>query len=150
MPAPTAPLAYAASPQAPTHAPPGRDMEGPVKAYAAVQIVFAVLALIGALIILFSGEFAAQAIEEEGEEPEAADLVRSIMGVLGVILLLYGALGIAGSIGVFMLKGWGRGMSLAFAGISLINIPFGTALGIWGLIVLTRPATNELFRGAAA
>lgn len=131
----------------PTQAPP-RDMEGQVKAVGAVQLVFATFALIASLVILFSGSFAAQAIEEEGNEPEAADLVRALMGVLGIVLLVYAGLGIAGSVGLFMLAGWGRGMSLAFCGISLIQLPFGTALGIWGLIVLTRPETTHLFRRA--
>lgn len=144
MPAQAAP-AFSAPP-APL--PPRRDMEGQVKAVGAVQLVFAAFALIASLVILFSGSFAAQAIEEEGNEPEAADLVRALMGVLGVVLLVYAGLGIAGSIGLFMLAGWGRGMSLAFCGISLVNIPFGTALGIWGLIVLTRPETADLFRRA--
>ncbi len=125
--------------------PPQPNMEGQVKALAAVQLVFAVLALVGGVVILSSGAYVAHAIEEEGEEPEVADLVRSIMGVLGFVMLAYGALGIAGAVGLFMLKGWGRGMSLAFCGISLIQVPFGTALGIWGLIALTRPATAQLF-----
>ena len=136
-----------APPMAPRQQP--NNMEGQVRALGAVQIVFAVLAIVAALFILFSGEFAAQAIEDEGDEPAAADLVRSIMGVLGFVMLGYGALGIVGAVGLFMLKGWGRGLSLAFCGISLVNIPFGTALGIWGLITLTRPATHELFRPGA-
>ena len=142
MPA-TATPAYGTPPH-PSHP----NMDGQVKALGAVQIVFASLAIIGALFILFSGQFAASAIENEGNEPEAAALVRSIMGVMGFVLLVYGALGIAGAIGLFLLKGWGRGLSLAFCGISLIQLPFGTALGIWGLVTLTRPATAELFRRA--
>ena len=122
------------------------SMDGQVKVIGALQIVFGAFAVIGALFILFSGQFAAQAIEEDGNEPGAADLVRAIMGVLGIVLLVYGALGIVGAIGLFGLKGWGRGMSLAFLGISLVQIPFGTALGIWGLVVLTRRETADLFR----
>ena len=144
MPAANATPAFS---QPPPAAPvPPRSMEGQVKALGAVQLVFAVLAVVGALFILASGQYAAYAVEEEGNEPEAADLVRAVMRVLGFVLLLYGGLGIAGAIGLFMLQGWGRGLSLAFCGISLIQIPFGTALGIWGLIALTRPATHELFR----
>lgn len=145
MPAATATPAFSAPPPSQRQS----NMEGQVKAVGAVQVVFASLAVVFALFIMFSGEYAAKAIEDEGDEPEAADLVRSLMGVLGVVMLIYGALGIAGSIGLFMLAGWGRGLSLAFCGISLIQIPFGTALGIWGLITLTRPATHELFRDAA-
>lgn len=126
------------------------SMEGQVKVIGALQIVFGALAIVGALFILISGDFAADAVEEEGDEPEAAALVRSIMSVLGGVLLIYGALGIIGAIGLFNLQPWGRGVSFAFLGISLIQLPFGTALGIWGLIVLTRPETAELFRGAPA
>ena len=136
-------------PATPAYAQPSRpppNMEGQVKALAAVQIVFAVIAVVVALVVLASGKFAGYAVEEEGNEPEVADLVRSVMGVLGFVLLAHGALGIAGAIGLFMLQNWGRGLSLAFCGISLVNLPFGTALGIWGLIALTRPATHELFR----
>jgi uncharacterized membrane protein (DUF2068 family) len=125
-------------------------MEGQVKVIGALQIVFGVLAIGGALAILISGNFAANAVEEEGDEPEAADLVRSLMGVVGTILLVYGVLGIIGAIGLLTLKPWGRGLSFAFLGLSLIQIPFGTGLGIWGLVVLTRPETAELFRGTPA
>jgi hypothetical protein len=144
MPARPAPAAF--TPLPPPPMPPQRDMDGQVKAIGAVQIVFAALAIIGAFFILFSGEFAAGAIEDEGNEPEVADMVRSIMRFLAFVMIAYGVLGIVGSIGLFTLKGWGRGMSLAFCGISLVNIPFGTALGIWGIIVLTRPETATLFR----
>lgn len=125
-------------------------MDGQVRVIGALQIVLASLALVVGLFILIGGSYAADAIADEGDEPETATMVRSIVSVLGVVLLVYGALGITGAIGLFGLHGWGRGMSLAFLGISLVQIPFGTALGIWGLVVLTRPETTQLFRRTAA
>ncbi len=70
--------------------------------------------------------------------------------VIGIGLLAYGALGIAAAVGLFKLKRWGRVLSLVFCGISLLSLPFGTALGVWGLIALTRPATVKLFQGEPA
>jgi hypothetical protein len=152
MPATAAPPAF--SPVPPQPPPRSASMDTHVKVIGALQVVFGVLAVTVALFVLVSGDFAAQQIEDEGNEPEVADMVRAILRIVAFLALAIGVVGIVGAIGLFTLKPWGRGLSLAFCGISLLNIPFGTALGIYGLVILTRPETAELFRhgpaGAAA
>lgn len=123
-------------------------MDTHVKVIGALQAFFGALALVGGLLMLVSGNFAAQAIEEEGDEPAVADMVRMMMGILSYALLIYGVLALVGAVGLFTLQPYGRVISLIVCGVSLINLPFGTAFGIYGLVILTRPETGALFERA--
>lgn len=138
---PLPPPQYAAAPN---------RMDTHVKVVGALQIVLALLSLFFAMAVLVSGDYGAQQIEDQANDPETAQVARAMMRIVSMFLLVIGVLGIVGAIGLFMLKGWGRGLSLAFCAIMLLAIPFGTAIGIYGLVILARRETGDLFRTAPA
>lgn len=56
---------------------------------------------------------------------------------------------IIAGIGLLKRKEWARILTLILSFLSLINIPLGTALGIYSLIILLKEETVQLFRAAA-
>ena len=65
----------------------------------------------------------------------------------GAILpnMVKGAAKIIGGIGLLKGREWGRILILVVSFLSLISIPFGTALGIYSMIILFNPQTIKLF-----
>ncbi len=65
---------------------------------------------------------------------------------LGWLLLAKGLAGIAAGIGLLQRLPWARTLTIIVAIISLINIPLGTALGIYSLWALLSPNADEEYR----
>lgn len=59
-----------------------------------------------------------------------------LLGSIGVALLLMTALSIVVGVGLLQTQSWGRILAIVMGIVSLISIPFGTALGIYTLWVL--------------
>jgi len=53
--------------------------------------------------------------------------------------------GIVGGIGLLKRKYWARILILVLCFLSLLSIPFGTALGIYGIWILLKSETVEIF-----
>ena len=47
-------------------------------------------------------------------------------------------------------KPWARILTIVLSALSLLSVPIGTALGIYGLWVLTHPEVEAQFRVAGA
>ena len=118
-----------------------------VKVLASFFAVFAALLLIGAfflpLIIGFVGT-----VVGTSDEPDAA-AVGAFLGFTGVVLSVVLAclalpFGIC-SYGLFKLRPWARIMAIILSAMSLTQLPFGTLVGIYGLIVLFQKQTEQLF-----
>jgi len=76
--------------------------------------------------------------------------VGGIFGLIIAMLMLLLTAGIALAAGIGLLRGkeWGRVLSIAYAAISLICIPFGTIIGILVIIYLTKTEVREYFESA--
>jgi hypothetical protein len=117
-------------------------MQDHVKVIGILWIIFGSLSLFGALIlsmILFGVSF----IPDMGEV--APGILRLVGIVLSLFLALLGLPKIIGGIGLLKGHEWGRILILVVSFLSLINIPFGTALGIYSMIILFNPQTVKLF-----
>ena len=80
-------------------------------------------------------------------QDETANLVLSSVGsVVGSILLVVSIPGIAAGIGLIYRKSWSRVVALVVCALKLFNIPFGTALGIYGFWVLMQDETIKLLK----
>ena len=82
------------------------------------------------------------------EEPDAAVAV-PILGVLAVVLFTIIAVlsipGLAVGIGLVKFQSWARIGGLILSALNLLNFPFGTALGFYGLWVLLNKETEAAF-----
>jgi hypothetical protein len=75
-----------------------------------------------------------------------ASTVLSYVGTgIGTLLLIISIPGIITGIGLMLRKSWSRIMALILCTIKLFNIPFGTALGIYGIwLLMQNESINSL------
>jgi hypothetical protein len=66
-----------------------------------------------------------------------------ITAIAGTVTLAYGVIGIIAAWGLFQRLRWARVLTLIIAFLSLIHIPFGTALGIYTIWVLFPAQSRE-------
>ena len=81
-------------------------------------------------------------------DPDAA-VGTTVLGLTGVWLaVMFGALALSNivvGIGLWKFKRWARIAGIILGVLSLVNFPFGTAFGIYALIILFRKDTEALF-----
>ena len=71
-----------------------------------------------------------------------ANIALSSIGMgVGAILLIISLPGVIAGLGLIYRKSWSRILALIVCAIKLFNIPFGTAIGIYGFWVLMQDET---------
>jgi hypothetical protein len=117
-------------------------MKKHVAVVGAIQIGFAILGLILAVVIFFVMRFARGQVggDETGE---------MVLGFLSVSLpILFGflaTLGLVGGIGLLAYRPWARYLVMVVAALGCLNIPIGTLKGVYTLWVLLQDETIKLF-----
>jgi hypothetical protein len=96
-------------------------------------IAYGVMHVAGACAIYFARTFV---FGGAWTPPDAPFFVGSILHAVSIILLVTGVIGFAAGIGLMRAELWARPLIIALGIISLLNAPFGTALGIYSLWVL--------------
>jgi len=119
-----------------------RNMKQHVSFVGALHIGFGILGLLGALAIYISFKFAFGFVEDD---PLAQKILSFTGGSLSLIILFFSSLGIIGGAALFSYKSWARILVMIVSAINCINIPIGTAKGVYSIWVLMQPETIELF-----
>jgi hypothetical protein len=109
-------------------------------------------ALAGIIVFLAMGGlagFLAMGVPDtSSQDAESARAVAPFMGLIGgivaVFLLAIGFPAILGGWGLLKFKSWSRVLMLVISGLHLLSVPFGTALGIYGLWVLLKDQSTQL------
>lgn len=123
-------------------------MHSHVKLLAILHILFAGCSLlIGlAILVVFGG---VAGLVGMVSPPEGARIAVPILGVVGIfIFAIMAALSIPGLVCGFGLLGhrrWARTLTIVLSAFEILNVPFGTLLGIYGLWVLTSAGADTLF-----
>ena len=81
--------------------------------------------------------------------PDVPPFVPYIVQTIGFSLVVMAAIGAAVGWGLLTRQSWARLTALIFGGLSLIDMPFGTALGIYTLWVLLPARSEEEYRKIA-
>jgi hypothetical protein len=76
----------------------------------------------------------------------APGILRFIGFFIGAFLALLGLPKILGGWGLLKGQEWGRILTLIVSFLSLLNIPFGTALGIYSIVILMNKETAAQFQ----
>jgi hypothetical protein len=71
------------------------------------------------------------------------------LGVVGLLMAGFAVLGVAAGWGLMTHQPWARMLAIVLGCISLIHLPFGTALGIYTLWVLLPAGTDTEYRSLA-
>ena len=74
--------------------------------------------------------------------PEVPQFVHAVLPAIGMVFLFVAGIGIAIGCGLLARQPWARMLAIVFGAVSLIDIPFGTAIGVYTLWVLL-PAESE-------
>ncbi len=114
-------------------------------------VLYLALSALGVLAALFLGLAlgSSAAIVGATADPHDAAIAIPIIGMAGtalvVFLLAVSLPGLITGFGLLAYKPWARILGLVLSVINLINIPFGTVVGIYGLWVLLNKETERLF-----
>jgi len=119
-----------------------RNMKQHVTFVSALHIGFGLLGLAGALAIFFGFQFLFEFVEDE---PIAQDVLSFIANSVALILVFFSSLGIIGGAGLFSYRPWARVLVIIVSALNCLNVPVGTAKGIYSIWVLMQPETIELF-----
>jgi len=123
-------------------------VETHVKVLAILHIVFSSLCLVAALIILLATG-AVTSIVGTAADPSDAQIaipfIRLGGGAAAFFLIALGVPGLVVGVGLLKLRPWARIFGIVISALDLTHIPFGTALGIYGLWVLFNRETERLF-----
>ena len=74
--------------------------------------------------------------------PDVPPIVTTLLSAIGMVFLILAGIGIAAGCGVLTQQPWARMLAIIFGAVSLIDIPFGTEIGVYTLWVLL-PAESE-------
>ena len=136
---------------------PGLEFElqnyaGKVKALAVVWYIYAAFALLTGIVGLafanafFSGRFGPWMQGPWAHNPmPPLWFMPAFLHFAWVFLVLRAALALAAGWGLMERAPWGRIVAIVAAILSLIKFPFGTALGIWTLVVLLGYRNSTLY-----
>jgi len=123
-----------------------------VKALSVVWFIYAGLALVTGIFGLafarafFAGGFGPWMHEPWAHGPQAPEwMLPAILHFAWVTLVARVALAIAAGYGLMERAQWGRVVAIVAAILSLLKFPFGTALGIWTLVVLLGYRNSTLY-----
>lgn len=88
---------------------------------------------------------------------EAQPFVGSLVNMLHVVYgftfvfsLVTGVLGLVAGWGLLQREPWGRTLAIVIAIVSVVSIPFGTALGVYTLVILLSSDAERTYRSLAA
>jgi hypothetical protein len=128
-------------------------MASHVKVLGILFIVLGALGIFASIVFIVLVGGAAGIVGASAEPPDAAIAV-PIIGIAGTAIALFIFLlslpGVIVGYGLMHFRAWGRILGLVLSVMNLINVPFGTVLGVYGLWVLLSKETEALFSGTPA
>lgn len=123
-------------------------MSSHIRTLAILHIAFAVVAMLGGLLALalFGGLATFVGFAAGGADAGIGSAVLGIVG--GAIFFFTFVLALPGlivGIGLLNFRPWARVGGIILSALELLNVPIGTALGLYGLWVLLKPESEALF-----
>jgi hypothetical protein len=124
-------------------------VEQHVKVLAILYLVFSALGLVAAIacLVIFGGIAGIVGLAAH-QDPDARIAV-PVLGLIGTALFFFLVVvsvpGLVAGWGLFQWRSWARILTIVLSGLNLLNMPFGTALGVYGLWVLLNRDVEALF-----
>ena len=127
-----------------------KPVENHVKILGVLHIVCGGLGLLVALIVVFIVGLGALGLAGvAAQEGPAAVMAIPVIGAIGtfvvVLIIILSIPGIAAGFGLLKYRPWARILMVVPSALQLLSFPLGTALGIYGLVVLLNQQAQPLF-----
>jgi hypothetical protein len=122
-------------------------METHLKIIATLHIILGAMSIFAAVtVLLLMGGIAAVlgTSNQSSDVVWAIPILGGIGGIIFLVLILLWLPGLIGGIGLLRRAPWSRVFMIVVSAVDLLGVPFGTALGIYGIWVLTRPESEAL------
>ena len=124
-----------------------RDMKKHVTVVGALHVGFGFLGLIGAVVLFFVLNFAQSFVTD-------VDIATTVLILLKILLPIILAIGrilsIIGGFGLFAYKQWARILIIVMSALNCLNVPIGTAKGVYSIWTLMQDETIKLFKSDLA
>lgn len=121
-------------------------MDTHVKVLAALYIVFGILgSLFGLGMMALLGVIGVAGAASDPDAWVAIPILGFTGVALGVFMLALSLPGIVAGIGLLKYRPWARILTIVLSALNLMNVPFGTILGIYGLWVMLSDDGSRLF-----
>jgi len=116
---------------------PGR-VQTHVHMLAILWFAFSAFNAIGGIFLVLMGNVLIPHLREMKDVPPDVPIgfLSALFTTIGILILAKAAIGFLAGRGLLHYDAWGRVIALVLAFISLFNIPFGTAIGVYTLWVL--------------
>lgn len=128
-------------------------MASHVKILGAIFIALSTISLFAALFLAMAVGTAG-AIVGTAADPNDAAVALPIIGIAGTALVAFLVIvslpGLIAGIGLLKMRPWARIVGIVVAVLSLLNIPLGTIVGVYGLWVLFSRETEQILSDAPA
>ncbi|HET9467990.1 MAG TPA: hypothetical protein VFO48_06250 [Vicinamibacterales bacterium] len=117
-----------------------------MKVLAALYIVFGILgSLFGLGMMALLGVIGVAGAASDPDAWVAIPILGFTGVALGVFMLALSLPGIVAGIGLLKYRPWARILTIVLSALNLMNVPFGTILGIYGLWVMLSDDGSRLF-----
>ncbi|HLK57580.1 MAG TPA: hypothetical protein VKU00_13530 [Chthonomonadaceae bacterium] len=124
-------------------------MQTHIKVLGWLHIVLNILCVIAGIFILFACFAGGAAVAVSGDKDAAS--AGAILGGFGLIIggffLVIGLPGVVVGWGLLNNAPWSRIGCIILSILNLFNFPFGTALGVYGLVIMFNPEAIAIFNG---
>jgi hypothetical protein len=133
-----------------------QSAKGRVQAHAQLLgilwFAFSAFNAVGGLVLLILGGVLIPHLREMRGVPSdlPVGFLTSLFSVIGIVIVAKAVLGFIAGWGLVQRESWARLIALVLAFISLFNIPFGTAIGVYTLWVLLPARSQEEFDALVA
>ena len=118
-----------------------------VRILAILHIIFGGMGILAAIavMLLFGGMAGLVATHGAAGSVAAAPFLGGIGWFVSLVLLALALPGVIAGVGLLEFRPWARILTIILSALDLFSVPFGTALGIYGLWVLLSNETAQLF-----
>jgi hypothetical protein len=124
-------------------------VETHLKVLAILYLVFAGLSVLFGLGILLLTGAVSGIVGTSGDTGFAIPFIRLGGTAAAVFCFVWAIPGFVVGIGLLGRKPWARILGIVMSALSLMHVPFGTALGVYGLWILFNRDTERLFAARA-
>jgi hypothetical protein len=122
-------------------------METHVKVLGTLQIAMSAMCLLGAIVLMliFGGVIGAVTAADDPDAMVALPVIGLTGAALVSFLVVLSLPGLITGIGLLQRRPWARIAGIVISIVGMMFIPFGTAIGVYGLWILFSKETERLF-----